>query len=317
MVGTHALIQDALQFKKLGLVIADEQHRFGVNQRKKLQDKGDKVDLLTMSATPIPRTVAMVLYGDKDVSAIHTMPSRRKTVQTKVIKTKSMKPILPQLEAYIKEGGQCYVVCPLVEDSETMDLQSATKIYDAMCAYYKNKIRIGLLHGRMSDEQKDQIMQAFMKHELDILVSTTVIEVGVDVENANMMVIYDAHRFGLSQLHQLRGRVGRSTQQSYCFLFTSSNDQEALERLTFLENETDGFKIAEYDLKLRGPGELLGQKQSGLPSFLVADIMKDFNILERARIDAMEIIDHIDTPQYYSIRKYLEKKIEKNETYLD
>ncbi|MFQ7303094.1 MAG: helicase-related protein, partial [Beduini sp.] len=301
----------------LGLVIADEQHRFGVNQRKKLQDKGDKVDLLTMSATPIPRTVAMVLYGDKDVSAIHTMPSRRKTVKTKVVKTKSMKPILPQLESYIKEGGQCYVVCPLVEDSETMDLQSATKIYEAMCAYYKDKIRIGLLHGRMSDEQKDQIMQAFMKHELDILVSTTVIEVGVDVENANMMVIYDAHRFGLSQLHQLRGRVGRSTQQSYCFLFTSSNDQEALERLTFLENETDGFKIAEYDLKLRGPGELLGQKQSGLPSFLVADIMKDFNILERARIDAGEIIDHIDEPQYYSIRKYLEKKIEKNETYLD
>lgn len=317
VVGTHALIQDALQFKKLGLVIADEQHRFGVNQRKKLQDKGDKVDLLTMSATPIPRTVAMVLYGDKDVSAIHTMPSRRKTVKTKVVKTKSMKPILPQLESYIKDGGQCYVVCPLVEDSETMDLQSATKIYEAMCAYYKDKIRIGLLHGRMSDEQKDQIMQAFMKHELDILVSTTVIEVGVDVENANMMVIYDAHRFGLSQLHQLRGRVGRSTQQSYCFLFTSSNDQEALERLTFLENETDGFKIAEYDLKLRGPGELLGQKQSGLPSFLVADIMKDFNILERARIDAGEIIDHIDEPQYYSIRKYLEKKIEKNETYLD
>ncbi len=317
VIGTHALIQDAVQFKKLGLVIADEQHRFGVNQRKKLQDKGDKVDLLTMSATPIPRTIAMVLYGDKDVSAIHTKPSQRKPVKTQLIQTKSMKPILPQLESYIKEGGQCYVVCPLVEDSESLDLQSATKIYTGMCNYYKNKIRIGLLHGRMNDEEKNKIMLDFMEHRLDILVSTTVIEVGVDVENANMMVIYDAHRFGLSQLHQLRGRVGRSNKQSYCFLFTSSHDKEALSRLEFLESETDGFKIAEYDLKLRGPGELLGQKQSGLPSFLIADIMKDFNILERARIDAGEIINHIDESQYYSIKKYLEKKIEKNETYLD
>lgn len=317
IIGTHALIQEAVEYKKLGLVIADEQHRFGVKQRKKLQDKGVKVDLLTMSATPIPRTVAMVVYGDKDVSAIHTMPSSRKTVQTKVIKTKSMKPILPQLESYIISGGQCYVVCPLVEESETMDLQSATKIYEAMNRYYKSKIRIGLLHGRMTDDKKEEVMKQFIQHELDILVSTTVIEVGVDVKNANMMVIYDAHRFGLSQLHQLRGRVGRSDQQSYCYLFTSSHDQEAVNRLNFLENETDGFKIAEYDLQLRGPGELLGKKQSGLPSFLIADIMKDFNILDKARMDANEIMEEIDEPHYFTIKKYLQKKIEKNETYLD
>lgn len=317
VIGTHAIIQDNLHFKKLGLVIADEQHRFGVNQRKKLQDKGEKVDLLTMSATPIPRTVAMVVYGDKDLSAIHTMPALRKKTITKVYKTKSMRPILSQLEDYIAGGGQCYVVCPLVEENETMDLHSATKVYEAMSRYYNGRFRFGLLHGRQSDEEKEDIMKRFVDHEIDILVSTTVIEVGVDVENANMMVIYDAHRFGLSQLHQLRGRVGRSKKQGYCFLFTSSNDDEALQRLRFLENESDGFKIAEYDLKLRGPGELLGQKQSGLPSFLIADVLKDFNILEYARNDANEIIENINNEKYYTILKYLKKKIENNDTYLD
>lgn len=317
VIGTHALIQQAVTFKKLGLVIADEQHRFGVNQRKLLQDKGEKVDLLTMSATPIPRTIAMVLYGDKDLSTIHTMPKNRKTTITKVIQTKTMKPILKQLESYVDQGGQCYVVCPLVEENETLPLQSATKIYQGMQNYYKNRYHVGLLHGKQSDQEKEEVMQKFIDHQIDILVSTTVIEVGVDVGNANMMVIYDAQRFGLSQLHQLRGRVGRSNKQGYCFLFSTSQDEEASQRLSFLEKESDGFKIAEFDLKLRGPGELLGNKQSGLPSFLIADVLKDFNILEHARQDAGEIIGKINEEKYYLILKDLKKKIENNTTYLD
>ena len=317
VIGTHALIQQAVTFKKLGLVIADEQHRFGVNQRKLLQDKGEKVDLLTMSATPIPRTIAMVLYGDKDLSTIHTMPKNRKTTITKVIQTRTMKPILKQLESYVDQGGQCYVVCPLVEENETLPLQSATKIYQGMQNYYKNRYHVGLLHGKQSDQEKEEVMQKFIDHQIDILVSTTVIEVGVDVGNANMMVIYDAQRFGLSQLHQLRGRVGRSNKQGYCFLFSTSQDEEASQRLSFLEKESDGFKIAEFDLKLRGPGELLGNKQSGLPSFLIADVLKDFNILEHARQDAGEIIGKINEEKYYLILKDLKKKIENNTTYLD
>lgn len=318
VVGTHALIQNNVSFKKLGLVIADEQHRFGVNQRKKLQDKGQRVDLLTMSATPIPRTLAMIMYGDKDVSTIKTKPSERKETITKVIKTRSMKPILKDLEDYIASGGQCYVVCPLVDESENMaNVNNATSIYNGMVKYFKNRIRVGLLHGRMDDEQKEAVMEQFVNHEIDILVSTTVIEVGVDVKNANMMVIYDAHRFGLSQLHQLRGRVGRSSKQGYCYLFTSSNDEEAISRLKFLEQNTDGFKVSEYDLQLRGPGEILGQKQSGLPSFLIADVLKDFNILECARNDAALIIEKIDDEQYYFMKKELKNKIQSNDIYLD
>ena len=209
------------------------------------------------------------------------------------------------------------MVCPLVEENETLPLQSATKIYQGMQNYYKNRYHVGLLHGKQSDQEKEEVMQKFIDHQIDILVSTTVIEVGVDVGNANMMVIYDAQRFGLSQLHQLRGRVGRSNKQGYCFLFSTSQDEEASQRLSFLEKESDGFKIAEFDLKLRGPGELLGNKQSGLPSFLIADVLKDFNILEHARQDAGEIIGKINEEKYYLILKDLKKKIENNTTYLD
>lgn len=318
VVGTHALIQDQVQFKNLGLVIADEQHRFGVNQRKKLQDKGNQTDLLTMSATPIPRTLAMIMYGDKDVSTIKTKPSHRQQTITKVIKTRSMKPILKELEDYIANGGQCYVVCPLVDESENMsNVNNATSIYNGMVKYYQNRMHIGLLHGKMSDETKEETMQQFVNHEIDILVSTTVIEVGVDVQNANMIVIYDAHRFGLSQLHQLRGRVGRSNKQGKCYLFTSSTDQEALDRLHFLETHDDGFEVSEYDLNLRGPGEMLGQRQSGLPSFLIADVLKDFNILEIAKNDASMIIEHIEDKKYFYLKQILKNKIQNNDTYLD
>lgn len=318
VVGTHALIQEGVSFYQLGLVIADEQHRFGVKQRQKLQDKGKKADLLTMSATPIPRTLSMVMYGDKDVSTIKHKPSQRKEVITKVIKTKSMKPILHDLNQYLLSGGQCYVVCPLVEESENItNVSNAVSIYEGMRKYFKDRVHVGLLHGKMNDEDKENVMKQFLNHDIDILVSTTVIEVGVDVKNANMMVIYDAHRFGLSQLHQLRGRVGRSNQQGYCYLFTSSEDLETIEKLKFLEENSDGFKISQYDLQLRGPGEMLGQKQSGLPSFLIADVFKDFNILELARNDAAEIIEHIEENEYSNIQQVLKNKIQNNDTYLD
>lgn len=317
IVGTHALIQDSVNFKNLGLVVADEQHRFGVNQRKKLSMKGDKVDFLTMSATPIPRTLGMILYGDKDVSYIYSKPSNRKITKTKVVQTTTMKPILKYFEGYINSGGQAYVVCPLIEQNDINNSFSATKIYQGMMNYYKNRIHIGLLHGRLDEKQKEDVMQQFINHEIDVLVCTTVIEVGVDVENANMMVIYDAHRFGLSQLHQLRGRVGRGGNQGYCFLLTSSNEKEAKERLQILENNHNGFDIASEDLKLRGPGDFLGQRQSGLPTFLLADIMKDFNIYELAKEDVALILDEIEDEKNYFLLKNVQKKIKTNDSYID
>ncbi len=318
VVGTHALIQEHVHFFKLGLVITDEQHRFGVNQRKRLFEKGRHVDILTMSATPIPRTLAMILHGDKDVSTIKTKPSNRLETITKVVLTNSMKPILKSFEDYLEQGGQCYVVCPLVEKSDALsNVTNVIDVYHAMEKHYQDRFRIGLLHGKMDEEQKNSVMQQFLEHKIDIIVCTTVIEVGVDVENANMIVIYDAQRFGLSQLHQLRGRVGRSLKQGYCYLLDSSGNHQASQRLAFLENHSDGFEISEYDLQIRGPGDILGQKQSGIPNFLIADIMKDFNILMIAKNDALALMSHIEDSKYYHIKKMLENKIETDDTYLD
>lgn len=311
IVGTHALIQKNVTFKDLGLVIADEQHRFGVKQREQLKQKGSRVDMLVMSATPIPRTLAITLFGDMDVSTIKTMPSGRKIVQTKFYEGKSMKPILPFLKEYLATGQQCYVVCPLVDESEELDARDAQSIYEAMKSYFKGKYEVGLLHGRMKDDQKESVMQEFMENKIQILVSTTVIEVGVDVANANMMVIYNADRFGLSQLHQLRGRVGRGNQQGYCFLLSQSDKEMTIERIRFLETSHDGFEISEFDLKLRGPGEVLGEKQSGLPTFTIANLYEDFNILEAARKDALEIIQHLG--RYPRIAKFLEMSLDKKE----
>ena len=309
IVGTHALIQKNVNFKDLGLVIADEQHRFGVKQRDSLKQKGNRVDMLVMSATPIPRTLAITLFGDMDVSTIKTMPSGRKVVQTKFYKGKSMKPILPFLKEYLSTGQQCYVVCPLVEESEELDARDALSIYEAMKAYFKGKYEVGLLHGRMKDDMKEEVMNAFMKNEIQILVSTTVIEVGVDVSNANMMVIYNADRFGLSQLHQLRGRVGRGNKQGYCFLLSASDKEPTIERISFLETSHDGFEISEFDLKLRGPGEVLGEKQSGLPTFVIANLYEDYSILEASRKDAAEIIAHLGA--YPRIAAYLQSQLDK------
>lgn len=318
VVGTHALFQKKVVYHNLGFVITDEQHRFGVMQRKALKNKGQQVDFLIMSATPIPRTLAISMYGDMDVSTIKTMPQGRLPVKTQYIHSSSMKPILKHLKSYLTQGGQCYVICPLVEDSENLEAKSASQIAKAMQKYFQTQYNVGLLHGQMKEDEKEKVMNGFLNNTIQILVSTTVVEVGVDVKNANMMVIYNAERFGMSQLHQLRGRIGRGQEQAYCYLMSSSSSKEAIERLKYLEKSHDGFEISLYDLKLRGPGEVLGQRQSGLPTFLVADIMKDFPILSIARKDADEIIhDYIQNHEYQGIVCQIQEKLQVNNEYVD
>lgn len=318
IIGTHALFQEKLVYHKLGMVITDEQHRFGVEQRKALKDKGEKVDFLIMSATPIPRTLAISLFGDMEVSTIRSLPKGRKEVMTKYIPSISMKPILKELKEYLRQGGQCYVVCPLINESETIEGRNATDIYEAMTKYFKGQYTVGLLHGKIEDEQKNQIMDDFKNNKIQILVSTTVIEVGVDVSNANMMVIYNAERFGLSQLHQLRGRVGRGKHQGYCYLLSDAKNQDAVERLTFLERSHDGFEISEFDMKMRGPGDLLGNKQSGLPTFMIGDIFKDFNILETARKDVEDALcHHQDDETMKRLLAEIKNNLLKNNEYVD
>lgn len=318
VVGTHALFQKKVVYHNLGFVITDEQHRFGVMQRKALKNKGQQVDFLIMSATPIPRTLAISMYGDMDVSTIKTMPQGRLPVKTQYIHSSSMKPILKHLKSYLAQGGQCYVICPLVEDSENLEAKSASQIAKAMQKYFQTQYNVGLLHGQMKEDEKEKVMNGFLNNTIQILVSTTVVEVGVDVKNANMMVIYNAERFGMSQLHQLRGRIGRGQEQAYCYLMSSSSSKEAIERLKYLEKSHDGFEISLYDLKLRGPGEVLGQRQSGLPTFLVADIMKDFPILSIARKDADEIIhDYIQNHEYQGIVCQIQEKLQVNNEYVD
>ena len=318
IVGTHALFQKKVEYHRLGFVITDEQHRFGVEQRKALKNKGSQVDFLIMSATPIPRTLAISMYGDMDVSTMKTMPKGRIPVVTKYIKSSSMKPILKDLKEYLASGGQCYVICPLVEDSEVLDAKSASQIAEAMQQYFRGTYQVGLLHGQMKDDEKDRIMQDFQKQKIHILVSTTVVEVGVDVKNANMMVIYNAERFGMSQLHQLRGRVGRGHQQAYCFFMSSSTSKEAIERLKYMEKSHDGFEISMYDLQIRGPGEVLGNRQSGLPTFLVADVFKDFPIWKVAREDAMRIVEGYEKRnEYYHLMSTIQEKLKENNEYVD
>ncbi|MCD7840250.1 MAG: ATP-dependent DNA helicase RecG, partial [Erysipelotrichaceae bacterium] len=318
IIGTHALFQKKVNYHRLGFVITDEQHRFGVEQRKALKNKGQQVDFLIMSATPIPRTLAIALYGDMDVSTIKSKPAGRQKVETKFIESSSMKPILKHLKSYLASGGQCYVICPLVDESDKLEVRNATQISEAMRSYFKNQYQVGLLHGQLKDDEKDDIMQQFVDNKIQILVSTTVVEVGVDVKNANMMIIYNAERFGMSQLHQLRGRIGRGDQKAYCYLMSDQASDEAKERLHYLENNQDGFDISMYDLKVRGPGEVLGERQSGLPSFLVGDVFKDYNILEIAKDDAACMISAYQNQKMYAytIERILEKLKENNE-YVD
>ena len=291
VVGTHALFQENVIFNKLGLVIADEQQRFGVKQRRSLLEKGKCVDFLMMSATPIPRTYAHFLYGDMDISSIHTMPKGRKSVVTKYFKTSSMSPVLKDVLKFIQEGRQCYVICPMVEESENMEAENVTDYSRMLQDEMGADVQVGCLHGKMKQVYKDEIMQQFAENQIQILVSTTVIEVGIDVPNATVMLIENAERFGLAQLHQLRGRVGRGAYQSYCIFMTGSDAKETKKRLDILNHSNDGFKIASEDLKLRGPGDLFGIRQSGLMDFKIGDIYQDAAILQMANEAADWILE--------------------------
>ena len=306
LIGTHALIQEDVHFSHLGLVITDEQHRFGVNQRKLLRDKGKDADVLFMTATPIPRTLAITTYGEMDVSIIDEMPAGRIPIQTTWIKPQNFEKTLEFIEIQLKKGSQAYVICPLIEESESLDVKNATDIYEKLSVYYGGRFEVGLLHGKMKSSEKESIMENFKERKLDVLVSTTVIEVGVNVPNATTMVIYDADRFGLSQLHQLRGRVGRGVKESYCILVANPKTENGIERMKIMTETTDGFLLSEKDLELRGPGDLFGNKQSGLPDFRVGDIIGDFGALEAARQEAAQLVnqkDFLTNKKYQPIRE--------------
>ena len=288
VVGTHALISDGVTYNNLGLVITDEQHRFGVHQRSNLRNKGIMPDVLYASATPIPRTYALTLYGDMDISNIKTMPMGRKSVITELYNTKQIREVLMKMYQELKLGHQIYVIAPLIEESDKIDLSNVNLLEEQMNKAFGKLYNIGILHGKMTSEEKDSVMESFKENKIQILISTTVIEVGVDVKNATMIVIFDAYRFGLSQLHQLRGRVGRNDLQSYCILIS---DKEA-ERLNVLVNTSDGFKISEEDFKLRGSGDIFGTRQSGDMNFKILNVKNDYNVLRHAKEDALDFISN-------------------------
>ncbi len=290
LVGTHSLIQDEVIFKDLSLVIIDEQHRFGVNQRKILREKGNQADVLFMTATPIPRTLAITAYGEMDVSVIDELPAGRIPIETRWILPKQVDSVLTWLNKQLKQGQQAYVICPLIEESELLDVKNATEIYEHLKQFYEPHFSVGLLHGKMKPQEKEAIMTQFKDNEMQILVSTTVIEVGVNVPNATTMMIMDADRFGLAQLHQLRGRVGRGSLASYCILVASPKSDQGKERMKIMTETTDGFVLSQKDLEMRGPGDFFGSKQSGLPEFKVGDIVADEAILETARVEAAQLI---------------------------
>ena len=290
LVGTHSLIQDEVIFKDLSLVIIDEQHRFGVNQRKMLREKGNQADVLFMTATPIPRTLAITAYGEMDVSVIDELPAGRIPIETRWILPKQVDSVLTWLNKQLKQGQQAYVICPLIEESELLDVKNATEIYEHLKQFYEPHFSVGLLHGKMKPQEKEAIMTQFKDNEMQILVSTTVIEVGVNVPNATTMMIMDADRFGLAQLHQLRGRVGRGSLASYCILVASPKSDQGKERMKIMTETTDGFVLSQKDLEMRGPGDFFGSKQSGLPEFKVGDIVADEAILETARVEAAQLI---------------------------
>lgn len=308
-VGTHALIQEQVQFHKLGLVIIDEQHRFGAHQRSLLKEKGKHPHFLVMTATPIPRSLAMTFYGDLDVSVIDEMPPGRQKIITRKTYLSRRNKVLGFLEEQIKKGRQAYVVYPLVEESEHIDLKNATAEYEKLKEQF-TQFKIGLLHGRMSVDEKQKVMLDFVNGDIQILVSTTVIEVGVDVANVSMMIVENAERFGLSQLHQLRGRVGRGIHQSYCVLILGGGfSKEADARLSMMEKTNDGFKIAEADLELRGPGEFLGTRQSGLPEFKLASLVRDGRLLQEVKQAANQLIQMdplLENPQHQQLKKEME-----------
>ena len=300
-----------VEFNDIGLVIIDEQHRFGVNQRKKLREKGADTNVLFMTATPIPRTLSISAFGEMDVSSIKQMPKGRKEIITSWAKHDEIDSVLNQLNSEIVKGRQAYVICPLIEESEALDVQNVTAIYEQLQLKFGSE-KVGLLHGKMTSDEKDHIMNRFSNNEIAILVSTTVVEVGVNVPNATFMIIYDADRFGLSTLHQLRGRVGRSNHQSYCTLVASPKTESGVERMHIMTESTDGFYLSERDLEMRGPGDFFGVKQSGLPDFRVANIVEDYRMLEVARDEASELVQSGEffKPKYDKLRLLVQETME-------
>jgi ATP-dependent DNA helicase RecG len=310
VVGTHALIQEDVYFRNLGLVITDEQHRFGVEQRRILREKGLHPDVLFMTATPIPRTLAITAFGDMDVSTIDELPAGRKPVETYWVKHDMLDRILAFMNKEMNKGRQVYVISPLIEESEKLDLQNAMDVHAQLSHYFAGKYNVGLMHGRLPAKEKDDVMQRFSRGEIHVLVSTTVVEVGVNVPNASLMVIYDAERFGLAQLHQLRGRVGRGAEQSYCILIADPKSEIGKERMRIMTETNDGFEVARRDLELRGPGDFFGTKQSGLPEFKIADVVQDYRMLEVARQEAAELVGRPAFwvgPEYAPLRRYLKR----------
>jgi ATP-dependent DNA helicase RecG len=312
VIGTHAVIQEAVEFQRLGLAIIDEQHKFGVVQRGLLKKKGENPDVLVMTATPIPRTLAMTIYGDLDVSIIDEMPPGRVPVETRVFRESARERVYRIVEGEVRKGRQAFIVYPLVEESEKLDLRDATRMAEHLQKDIFQEFRIGLLHGRMKSDEKEAIMMQFKEGELQILVATTVIEVGIDIPNASVMVVEHAERFGLSQLHQLRGRIGRGRYPSKCILLAQyRSSEDAKVRLRAMEKTSDGFQIAEEDLTLRGPGEFFGIRQSGFPDFRVAQLVRDTPILIEARKEAFKLIQQdpeLVRPSHAALKHILRKR---------
>lgn len=312
IIGTHALIQEKVIYENLALVVTDEQHRFGVRQREMLAGKGNTPHILVMSATPIPRTLAIILYGDLDISVIDEMPKNRLPIKNCVVDTGYRRKAYAFMERQVAEGRQCYVICPMVEESESLEAENVTDYAQMLSAELGNDIRIGCLHGRMKQQEKDEIMDAFGRNEIQILVSTTVVEVGIDVPNATVILIENAERFGLAQLHQLRGRVGRGQHQSYCIFMSASQSEETKERLDILNHSNDGFFIAGEDLRLRGPGDLFGIRQSGILDFQIADVFQDAKLLQAASAEAERILREdpgLTSTCYARLREHIDRKI--------
>lgn len=310
IIGTHALIQEKAEYARLALVVTDEQHRFGVRQREALAGKGNKPHILVMSATPIPRTLAIILYGDLDISVIDEMPKNRLPIKNCVVDTRYREKAYHFIRRQVAEGHQCYIVCPMVEESEYIEAENVNDYSKMLSEELGCSIQVRCLHGKMKQKEKDEIMDAFSSNEIQVLVSTTVIEVGIDVPNATVIMIENAERFGLAQLHQLRGRVGRGNSQSYCIFMTSSKSKETKKRLEILNRSNDGFFIAEEDLKLRGPGDLFGIRQSGILDFKIADVFQDAALLQSASQEADTIVSYDPTlMRYEKLKKNIDKKI--------
>lgn len=313
VIGTHALIQEKVIYKNLALVVTDEQHRFGVKQRESLANKGVSPHILVMSATPIPRTLAIIVYGDLDISVINELPKNRLPIKNCVVDTGYRNTAYRFIKNQIAQGRQCYVICPMVEESETLEVENVTDYTENLQEIMGVNIKVQCLHGKMKQSQKDEIMEAFSKNEIQVLVSTTVIEVGIDVPNSTVMLIENAERFGLAQLHQLRGRVGRGKYQSYCIFMSASKSKETKERLDILNKSNDGFFIASEDLRLRGPGDLFGIRQSGILDFKLGDVFQDSQVLQQASEVANLILEEdpqLEKEKYESLKQQVQKIIQ-------